>query len=441
MVAVPQGKKMGLVMATTLVLVNMVGTGIFLLPVSMASIGSISTWGWVVGSIGAAAIGLMFAQLGAIDPKVGGPYAYARDSLGPYLGFQTNYVYWSANLMGNIAVATTVTGYFTELLPFLDHPAVQPIFTIGVIWAAVAINITGPRVVGFLMSWSTLLAMIPLVAIAVFGWFWFDAETFLTSWNPHHDSVWKGVSDSAAFALWAFMGVESAAVSANVIENPKRNVPLATLLGLVIATFLYVATCTVLLGIIPAEQLAASPAPFAMAAEKAVGPWGATVIAICAILKSGSSLVGWTLTIAQSALAAAKDGLFPKVFGWTDAKGRPLWNYLLSGVLMTLVVIVTISPNLTSQFNTIIDMAIILTVLPYMYTAVAFLRIRISDHETRAHHLGVIAVALIACGYCLWAVAGSDADLTRNAMILLFLSVPLYALFVGKKAADRAPTI
>ena len=416
-------------MATVLVLVNMVGTGIFLLPVSMASVGSISIIGWVVAGIGAAAIGLMFAMLGAVKPEAGGPYAYAREALGPYLGFQTNYIYWSANLVGNIAVATTVTGYFTELVPAIGGTGREAIFTIGVVWVATAINIAGPRWVGFFTGWGTVLAMIPLLAIAVFGWLWFNPQIFFGSWNPHHDSEWNAVSTSAAFALWAFMGVESAAVASDVIENPKRNVPLATMIGLTIAGILYIATCTVLMGIMPAEELAKSSAPFADAAAKVLGPAGAIVIALCAIFKAGSSLVGWTLTISQSAAAAAKDGLFPKIFGLTDARGIPRLNFLITGVLMSLIVVATASPTLGKQFNEIIDMAIILTILPYMYTGIAFLKIGKLAGTNRWHHYLVVSIVAVVSIYCLWVVAGSDATLTRNAMIILFASVPLYPMF------------
>jgi len=422
-------KKMGLAMATVLVLVNMVGTGIFLLPVSMASVGSISIIGWLVAGIGAAAIGLMFAMLGALKPEAGGPYAYAREALGPYLGFQTNYIYWSANLVGNIAVATTVTGYFTELIPWLGGAGQEVAFSIGVIWVATAINIVGPRCVGFFTGWGTVLAMIPLLAVAFLGWIWFNPETFLGSWNPHHDSEWDAVSTSAAFALWAFMGVESAAVASDVIENPKRNVPLATMIGLTIAGLLYISTCTVLMGIMPAEELAKSSAPFADAAAKVVGPVGAIVIALCAIFKAGSSLIGWTLTISQSAAAAAKDGLFPKIFGRVDSRGVTTLNFLITGGLMSLIVVLTASPTLAKQFNEIIDMAIILTILPYMYSGIAFLKIGKLAGTNRWHHYLVVGIVAVVSVYCLWVVAGSDASLTRNAMIILFASVPLYPLF------------
>jgi arginine:agmatine antiporter len=420
---------MGLFMATVLVLVNMVGTGIFLLPVSMASVGSISIFGWLVAGVGAAAIGLMFALLGSVKPEAGGPYAYARESLGPYLGFQTNYIYWSANLVGNIAVAATVTGYLTELIPALGGTVHQTLVTLGVIWLATVVNIAGPRWVGFFTGWGTVLAMVPLVLIAIAGWWWFSPQIFLGSWNPHHESSWSAVSTSAAFALWAFMGVESAAVASDVIENPRRNIPLATMIGLGIATILYISTCTVLMGIIPAEELAKSSAPFAVAAAKVLGPAGGIVIALCAVFKAGSSLVGWTLTISQSAQAAGRDGLFPRIFSKVNRRGIPVWNLLIAGVLMSLVVLVTISPTLSQQFSEIIDMAIILTILPYMYSGVALLKICRSGGSARWHHYLLVGIVATVSIYCLWVVAGTQADLARSAMVILFASVPLYPFF------------
>jgi arginine:agmatine antiporter len=201
------------------------------------------------------------------------------------------------------------------------------------------------------------------------------------------------------------------------------------MIGLTIAGILYIATCTVLMGIMPAEELAKSSAPFADAAAKVLGPVGAVVIALCAIFKAGSSLVGWTLTISQSALAAAKDGLFPKIFGRTDRRGIPVGNFLITGVLMSLIVVATASPTLGKQFNEIIDMAIILTILPYMYSGIAFLQIGQQAGTNRWHHYLVVSIVAVVSIYCLWVVAGSDATLTRNAMIILFASVPLYPMF------------
>src|SRR3954454_4595497 len=116
------GKKMSLLQATMLVAGNMIGTGVFLLPVNMASVGGISVFGWLVATGGAAALGLVFAKLGELDPQEGGPYAYARDFLGPYVGFQTNTIYWFGNWIGNIAIAVAAVGYLAEFLPRVEKP-------------------------------------------------------------------------------------------------------------------------------------------------------------------------------------------------------------------------------------------------------------------------------------------------------------------------------
>jgi len=126
------GRKMSLTQATILVAGNMIGTGVFLLPVNLAHVGGISIFGWLVATAGVAALGLAFAKLGELSPQQGGPYAYARDFLGPYAGFQTNYVYWFGNWIGNIAIAVAATGYLAELVPAIAGPSASVIATLPV---------------------------------------------------------------------------------------------------------------------------------------------------------------------------------------------------------------------------------------------------------------------------------------------------------------------
>src|SRR6187397_1515168 len=314
---------MSLPQATMLVAGNMIGTGIFLLPVNLAHVGSISIYGWLIATAGAAALGLVFARLGQVDPQPGGPYAYARDFLGPFAGFQTNYIYWFGNWMGNIAIAVAAVGYLAELIPHIDGPPASTIVTALVIWTLTWANIKGPRVVGMLEAWTMVLALIPIVGVALLGWFWFQPEIFKASWNVSGDSDWSAISRAASMVLWAYMGIESAAVSAGVIENPSRNIPLATLIGLVLAAVVYMLSSTVIMGIIPAAQLQTSHAPFAEVARIAIGAPAAIVISICAVLKSVGSLGGWMLLVGQSAKAAADDGMFPSVFGRLNRHGVP----------------------------------------------------------------------------------------------------------------------
>ena len=430
----PAGK-MSLAQATMLVAGNMIGTGVFLLPVSLASVGSISILGWVIATLGAAALGLVFAKLGELDPQEGGPYAYARDFLGPYVGFQTNYVYWFGNWIGNIAIAIAAVGYLAEFIPAISHPPASVFATAIVIWVLTFANILGPRVVGALETWTMSLALVPILGIAFLGWFWFDKATFLAGWNASGGTDVHAVSRAASMALWAFMGIESAAVSAGVIENPKRNIPRATLMGLGLAAVVYVLSSSVIMGIIPNAELQKSHAPFAEAARLAVGTWGMVVISLCAILKSVGSLGGWMLLVGQSAKAAADDGMFPTAFARLNRHGVPGRGLVIVGVLMTIVLVATMSPTLAGQFSRIIDIAVVLAVVPYIYSAVAVVKV-VYDHHLPARTFQTFKwIAVAAVGYCLWAVVGGDPKTVVYAMVALLVSVPLYPFFIRSMEA------
>ena len=435
------GRKMSLLQATMLVAGNMIGTGLFLLPSTMAAVGGIAIFGWLIATAGASALGLCFAKLGELDPKPGGPYAYARDFLGPYAGFQTNYVYWFGNWIGNIAVAVATVGYLAELIPQLTSP-VASVFAAGaVIWLLTFANILGPRVVGALETWTMSLALIPILGIALFGWFWFDRATFLSAWNVSGGSNVHAVGRAASIALWAFMGVESAAVSAGVIENPKRNIPLATLGGLAISAVIYILSSTVIMGIIPNAELQTAHAPFAEAARLAMGTVGMTVIALCAILKSVGSLGGWMLLVGQSAKAAADDGMFPKAFARLNRYGVPGRGLVIVGVLMTIMLFATMSPTIAKQFSRLIDLAVILVVVPYIYAAVAVVKV-VYDHQLgRRAVLAFMWVAFAAVAYCLGAVLGGTPNTVVAAFATLLASAPIYLFFFrSMEAAAKAKT-
>jgi len=426
---------MSLLQATMLVSGNMIGTGVFLLPASMASVGGIAFFGWLIAALGAAAVGLAFAKLGELDPQEGGPYAYARDFLGPYVGFQTNCIYWFANWIGNVAIAVAVVGYLAAFIPRINGPWPSAVAAAVVIWALTFANIRGPRVVGALETWTVSLALIPILAIAFLGWFWFKPTTFMAGWNVTGGSGMHAISRAASVALWAFMGVESAAVSAGVIENPKRNIPLATLLGLAISTVVYLLSCTVIMGIVPNAELRSSHAPFAEAARMAVGTTGMVIIGVCAILKSLGALGGWMLLVGQSAKAAADDGMFPSVFGRMNKYGVPGLGLAIVSVLMTIALFATVSPTIAGQFDRIINLTVILIVIPYVYASVAVVKV-VYDHIGQGRTFTFFkVVALAAVGYCLWAVVGGDPKTIMGALVALLLSVPLYPFFIRSMEA------
>ena len=236
-------------------------------------------------------------------------------------------------------------------------------------------------------------------------------------------------------ALWAYMGIESAAVSAGVIENPKRNVPLATLIGLGLAAVVYMLSSTVIMGILPNEVLQRSHAPFAEAARLSLGTTGAIVISVCAVLKSVGSLGGWMLLVGQSAKAAADDGMFPRVFSRLNGNGVPGTGLLIVAGLMTVVLFATMSPTLAGQFNNLVNLAVILIIVPYIYSAVAVVKVIHDKQLPRATFQTYKYIALTAVAYCVWVIFGGDPQTVVNAMVALLVSVPLYPYFIRSMEA------
>jgi arginine:agmatine antiporter len=308
-----------------------------------------------------------------------------------------------------------------------------------VIWLLTFANIRGPRVVGWLETWTMSLALIPILGIAFLGWIWFNPEIFRGGWNVSGGSNAHAITRAASIALWAYMGIESAAVSAGVIENPKRNIPLATLIGLGLSAVVYILSSTVIMGIIPNAELQKSHAPFAEAARLAIGTPAVVIVSLCAILKSVGSLGGWMLLVGQSAKAAADDGMFPKVFGRMNRYGVPGAGLAIVAVLMTVVLFATMSPTIAGQFSRLIDLAVILAVIPYIYSSVAVVKVVFDRHLPTRTFQTYKWIAIAAVIYCLWTVLGGDPPTVVNAMVALLISVPLYPFFIRsmEEAAKR----
>jgi arginine:agmatine antiporter len=406
----------------------MVGTGVFLLPSSLANIGSISIYGWIISAIGASALGLVFAHLGMVEPQAGGPYAYARDHMGPFAAFQTNMLYWGANVIGNVAIAISVTGYLGEFFPKLENPWLANVCTAAVIWLFIWLNTRGAKTIGEFTTISTIAGILPIAFVGVLGWFWFRPEVFSAGWNPGALPAHSAIAQSASIALWAFLGVESAAVSAGIIENPNRNVPLATIIGLVIATLIYVSCCTAIMGILPNDELKKSAAPFADAARIMLGPWAAVVISLAAILKAAGALVGWILIVAQSAQAAAADGMFMRRFAVTNKLGMPTHNLVITGILMTALLALTTSPTIAKQFSIITNATVVLMAIPYIYSVVSMWRLNQTIEVPTPRRRVLLVAGVIACLYCVGVVVGQSDLLGRRALIALLLTTPLFAL-------------
>lgn len=433
---VSESNKIGLLPAILMVAGNMMGSGVFMLPANLAGIGSIAIIGWLITVVGAIALGLVFAKLTEVTTAAGGPYAYARKAFGDYMGYQTNLVYWLANVIGNVGLAVAGLGYLTPFFPALRDPLVMALAQIAVIWFFTYANILGPRVVGRMQGITTTVALFPIVGVALLGWFWFNPETYMEGWNVSGESSLTAVGMTLNFTLWAFIGVESASVSTAVVKNPAKNVPIATVVGVLLAAVCYVLSSSAIMGIIPNKELVFSSAPFSQAVSIALGSTAGKIVALCAAVGCLGSLAGWTLLVGQTAQAAAKDGLFAGIFARVNRRGVPSAGLAIVAGIMTLQVLATMSPTASEQFGKIASIAVIMTLLPYIYSSVA---IKILGREKMSDREGLFytVVGLIAAVYSLSAMIGSNSEQTRWALIFVISTIIFYELSVNRKIEIR----
>ncbi|QEX20819.1 arginine:agmatine antiporter [Hypericibacter adhaerens] len=420
-------RQIGLFPATMLVAGNMIGAGIFMMPTVMASIGGIASLGWLVTAPGAFIMGYMFARLGRVSPKAGGPYAYAREALGDFAGFQCNLLYWFSNVVANIAIATSMTGYIAVFFPALRVPLIGACATVVVVWLSAFLNMIGPRLVTRFETVTTLLGIGPIALVGIGGWLFFDPEIFRTGWNPAGLGEFHAISAAVSIMFWSFMGVESASVAAAVVKDPEKNIGRATLLGVLIAALVYVLSTTAIMGIIPNDALRHSTAPFADAAMRALGPVGGTFITLCAIVKASGCLGGWTLINAETALATAKDGLFPAMFARTDSRGVPVLGLVIVSIIMSAIVFATVSPSIGETFMVLADIAVLLVLTPYIFAAVSIAHYVQAKVVTRSF----IWVGLITIAYCLAVIVASAGTAVAVSMALGLATAPLFRVFLA----------
>jgi arginine:agmatine antiporter len=423
-----RNRKVGPVLATALVASNMIGSGIFLLPATLATVGSITVIGWLIGTVGALLIAAILSKLSQVAPQPGGPCAYAGEALGPYFGFQVNALYWMSCWIGNIAIAVAAIGYLASFVPALSQPLPAACASAGIIWLLTAVNILGPRLVCQVESLAIVIGLVPILLVASAGWWYFDGKLFMTGWNVQRAPALEVIPQSLVLLFWAFTGLESASVATAVVENPRRNVAIATFGGVLIAALVYVASCTVLMGIIPAADLARSNAPFADAVQVMLGPLAAGMIALAALIKATGTLGGWILLTAQTGKAGADRGQFPRVFGRVDRHGVPVPSLLIMAALMSAVVFATMSPTLGQQFGELIEVSVIFCLMLYVYACIAVLLYPrwIASATSLARYRPTAALALL---FCLVVIGYAEPKLLLLTAAMLLLTVPVYLLF------------
>lgn len=426
-------KKLGLWTSSSLVVGNMIGSGIFLLPSALAHYGSISIFGWIFSATGAILLAKVFSKLSKKLPKAGGPYAYTRHAFGDFAAFLIAWGYWISIWCGNAAITVALISYLSVFFPILStNNFLALVCGLSMVWLLTWVNVKGVRTAGKVQLITTILKLTPIILIISIGLFYIDIKNF-TPFNLTNDSFLSILTATSTLTLWAFLGLESATVPAENIKEPDKIIPKATLIGTLVTTMVYVLSSIIIMGIIPATQLQGSNAPFADAASKLFGSTAHYIVAGAAVLSCFGALNGWLLLQGQIPLAASKDKLFPPIFNRIGKNGTPIFGMIISSALISCLLMMNFTKGLVETFKFIILLSTLSVLIPYLFSTAAYGILVLREKTiTKVKITTNLILAFTAFLFSLWAIAGSGQESVYWGFILLLSGIPFYALLKNK---------
>ncbi len=434
-VAVSESKKIGFWTCTALVVGNVIGIGIFLLPASLAPYGFNAVIGWTITLLGCLALARVFAHLAQTLPNADGPYGYIRSTLGEMPAYMALWAYWVSLWLTNAALATGVVGYLAVVFPALQ--TINPVvFSLGLLWLLVATNLFGVRTGGGVQIVTTVLKLLPMLAIALLGaWVLLTAPASYVAHLPPTPVTLSGVMAASTIALFAMLGIESASVPAARVENPGRTIPRATMAGTVLTAVIYIIVSTVPMLLIPQLELASAGAPFALLMERFGAAGSGRWLALFVVISGLGALNGWTLLAGELTRTMAVNGVLPAVFARDNRRGAPAVALIATGALASVMIWMSYSKSLVSAF-TFITRVVTAANLPLYLCCALGLMVLWRRGQTSA---AVLPVAGIGVLFVVFAFIGSGHEPFILAMGLIAAGLPLYAFMrLRRKAAAPA---
>lgn len=459
--------KLGLWVLTALVVGNMVGSGIFMLPATLAKaaspLGVLSAW--LLTGAGVLLIALIFGNLALRKPELtGGPQAYAmamfkQGSNGSRLsGFLVAWGYWVANFAGNVAIITTFASYLSTFFPSLTSEAVlwsagsfelkvgnllTFLVCTALLWGMHALilrGVEGAGKVNFVATATKVLGFAFFIAAALFA---FEKTNLLPLDAPRltEDGASIGllgqINAAAISTLWAFVGVEAAVVF-SARAKKKQDVKRATILGLLIAVAIYLGITMLVMGALTQEQLIAADKPLVDALAAVIGSTGAYIMAALGLISLLGSTIGWIMMSAEVPYQAAKQGIFLPQFLKENKHGAPSVSLWVTNLCSQLFIFSTILQSVSEAFEFVIIVATLAYLVPYIIASLYQLKLVATGEtylgQTRSRVTDAV-IALLATAYSIWLIAAGTADLKTFGLgvLLLVSGIVFYPMVLGNR--------
>ena len=430
---------LGLPSATALVIGSIIGTGVFTMPAVMAGAGTSSLITLGIISLGALLLGVLFGQLTKRVPSTdGGMYAYARHEFGDFAGYMTAWCYWITCWAGNAAIVSSWVLYVESFFG-IDNPSGWTNWGIALtgLWIPAFINLAGVRQMAWFQNLTVVLKFLPLLAVAVFGWFFISTANF-GPFNATGGSFYDAINLAAGVALFSFIGVECASIAAGRVRNPRRNVGRASVIGTAAAGLLYIAVTAAVMGLVPHDQLVSDGAPFVAAFQAMFSGWGwaGKFVALVAIISGIGALNGWTLVTAEMPYAAAKDGLFAHAFTKENRAGAPWFGIVASTLVASALMGWSYSSDTgLDVFTYLVGLSVVTVAIPYFISACAQLTYLVSGRR-RVEGWALTRNLVIATAggmFSMWVTFSAGYLAVYQTVLLLMIGVPIYSFLKARR--------
>ena len=406
---------------------SQIGSGVFMLPASLAPYGKFSILGWLISAFGAICLALVFSGLCQRIPKTGGPHAYVKEMFGPSAAFFTGWTYWVISWVSTTAVIIASISY---LSPFIgaQSPFVYLALEIALLIAISCLNLKGLTAAGNVEFFLTLLKIIPLLMLPMIAIWYFNGDNIVLAPSVASLPLSSILAKVTLLTLWGFIGLETATTPAGSVENPTKTIPRAIILGTTCSALLYLISNIAIMGLVPSHVLASSKAPYVEAVQYLFGGNWHLIIALIASIVCIGTLNAWMLTSGQIVLGLAEDNLMPACFAKTNKADAPALGLITSCMGIIPLLFLTLNNSIAHQITAIIDFSVTAFLFVYIICVLAYVK-ALSKEKPQYYHWVYTTIAL---GFCCWIIYQTPLWTIATSSFFVLSGIPVYFLWYQK---------
>jgi amino acid transporter len=426
-----KAKKLGLTGAIFLIVSSLAGSGVIALPQQLAQTGSITIISFVLVTFGALFLTLVYVKAGAVfdDPS---PTALAT-YVNPILGAKSGFFYVYGNLISNISILIAGLGYLEMFVPGLENSFFLGITVIILIWVFILMSLRGVGIITKIVSITVTLLLISVILTGTAGWLDFDIALFKSNWNVSGDGSGTAIMSGFAVLIFAYVGVESVATNNELIKNPKKIVPMATIIGFIIVAIIYIASTTVIEGMFKVEEIQKAPASFALSIQRIFGSKVmAEIVSLLMAIACIASFLVWNLSSASAAKTSADNGFLPKAYSYTNKHGITSKGLVINGIIMTIleIVLMLMGSNVAAAFNITVTLSVLLLLFPYFWSGIALLKRDLNTGNGSWYTKIIVGISSI---FIISAFVSATLDELWLVIVLVMIILAVYSVKLSSK--------